>query len=127
MGRSSLRQRLFAARNFFKYGILVLVLLLCVCFATSNVTKAAPQVQSTTQKHCVAVNNNPWCYNFTAPGNRIYHPPTAFCKYFACVSSFWTATRGYVAKCVSGKYTHSGGIRGACSRNGGISRPLYSH
>ena len=75
----------------------------------------------------VTVNHNPWWYNFTPPGNLIYHPASAFCKYFGCVSTFWTSTNGYVAECVDGKYTHSGGISGACSRNGGVLRPLYSH
>jgi hypothetical protein len=75
---------------------------------------------------CQAVHNNPWCYNFVQ-GNLIYNPPSNFCVYFICVSTFWTATSGYVAECVDGHYTHSGGVKGACSHNGGVSRPLYSH
>lgn len=75
---------------------------------------------------CQAVNNNPWCYNFS-PGNYITNPPAAFCDYFSCVSTFWTATRGYVAECNNGAYTHSGGVSGACSRDGGVARPLFSH
>lgn len=73
------------------------------------------------------VNGNPWGYDFNQ-GNLIYSPPSTFCgQYFSCVSSFWTSTNGYVAQCVNGLYTHSGGIRGACSRDGGVSRALYSH
>jgi hypothetical protein len=72
------------------------------------------------------VNGNPWGYNFT-PGKLLYTPAAAFCTYFACVSSFWTSTNGYVAECYNGDYTHSGGVRGACSRDGGVERPLYSH
>jgi hypothetical protein len=72
------------------------------------------------------VNGNPWGYNFT-PGNLIYTPASAFCSYFACVSTFWTKTNGYVAECVNGEYTHSGGISGACSRDGGVAQILYSH
>lgn len=79
-----------------------------------------------TQPPCQSVNNNPWCYNFS-PGNLIYNPPSSFCGYFACVSTFWSATNGYVAECSNGDYTHSGGVRGACSRDGGVLRPLYSH
>lgn len=75
---------------------------------------------------CQAVNNNPWCYNFV-PGNLIYNPNAAFCDYFACVSTFWSATRGYVVECANGEYSHSGGVSGACSRDGGVSRTLYSH
>jgi hypothetical protein len=87
--------------------------------------KPSPKPQPT-QPACQAVNNNPWCYNFN-PGNLIYNPPSAFCDYFTCVSTFWTATSGYVAECAEEHYTHSGGVRGACSHNGGVLRPLYSH
>jgi len=43
------------------------------------------------------------------------------------VSSFWTSTNGYVAECVSGKFSHSGGAKGECSQNGGMKQILYSH
>lgn len=73
------------------------------------------------------VNGNPWGYNFN-PGNLIYNPPSAFCgQYFSCVSTFWVDTNGYVAECANGEYTHSGGVRGACSRDGGVAQTLYSH
>jgi hypothetical protein len=72
------------------------------------------------------VNGNPWDYNFTA-GNYIYSPNPAFCTYFTCVSTFWTKTNGYVAECYNGSYTHSGGISGACSRDGGVEQALWSH
>ncbi len=85
-----------------------------------------PTPTPTPKPQCVAVNNNPWCYNFT-PGNLIYNPNSAFCSYFACVSTFWTANHGYVAECANGSYTHSGGVSGACSRDGGVSQILYSH
>jgi len=71
-------------------------------------------------------NGNPWGYSF-APGNLIYSPAAGFCSYFGCVSTFWTATRGYVVECANGLYSHSGGVRGACSRDGGPSAILYSH
>ena len=72
-------------------------------------------------------NGNPWGYSF-APGTLIYSPVAAFCgQYFSCVSTFWTATRGYVVECVNGLYSHSGGIRGACSHDGGPAAILYSH
>jgi hypothetical protein len=73
-------------------------------------------------------NGNPWGYDFT-PGNYIYNPPADFCTagYFTCVLTFSTATNGYVAACNDGKYTHSGGVKGACSHNGGVKSPLYSH
>ncbi len=82
--------------------------------------------QRPTPTHCVGVNNNPWCYDFN-PGNKIYSPPSSFCSYFQCVSTFWTATRGYVAECANGSYTHSAGVSGACSRDGGVAKTLYSH
>ena len=75
---------------------------------------------------CQAVNGNPWCYNFS-PGNLIYNPPSNFCDYFNCITSFWQSTNGYVDECNDGMYSHSGGVQGACSRHGGEMRPLYSH
>ena len=71
--------------------------------------------------------SNPWHYNFCGRGGPIYSPAGSFCAYFyPCVSTFWTATRVYVVRCASGKWSHSGGVSGACSSNGGVSRILYS-
>jgi hypothetical protein len=72
------------------------------------------------------VNGNPWGYDFN-PGNLIYAPPSTFCAYFSCVSTFWKDTNGYVVECANGEYSHSGGVSGACSRDGGIAATLYSH
>ncbi len=69
---------------------------------------------------------NPWGYDFR-PGNLIYSPPSAFCSYFPCISSFWTSTSGYVVQCVDTDFSHSGGRPGVCSRHGGYYRTLYSH
>src|SRR6266581_3141584 len=96
-----------------------------------TINQVTPTVKPTiapkpTQPACQAINNNPWCYSFTS-GNLIYSPNADFCSYFACVSTFWTATSGYVAECANGDYTHSGSVRGACSHDGGVMRPLYSH
>ncbi|MEO8956938.1 MAG: hypothetical protein ABI396_04145 [Ktedonobacteraceae bacterium] len=93
---------------------------------TAAPTQPIQRPTPTPTPHCVAVNNNPWCYNFT-PGNLITNPPSAFCSYFTCVSTFWTANHGYVAECANGSYTHSGGVSGACSRDGGVANMLYSH
>lgn len=70
---------------------------------------------------------NPWDYDLTPPGGLIYNPPANFCDYFNCIKSFWESTNGYVDECVDGTYSHSGGVRGACSRHGGEAQPLYSH
>jgi len=88
---------------------------------------ATPQPKPTPKPkpHCVAVNNNPWCYNFQ-PGNLIYTPPAAFCAYFPCISNFWNGS-GYVIECQDGMYSKSGGRSGSCSHHGGNLRPLYSH
>ena len=121
-------------------ALLLLLLLTCsfalagVAIQQSGTAEAASIVQSNpfhisvqtkTVKVCPAINNNPWCYNFSH-GTRIYHPQRAFCSYFACVSDFWRATRGYVVECWNGKYSHSGGIRGVCSRDKGVRRTLYA-
>jgi len=73
------------------------------------------------------VNGNPWGYDFI-PGNRITDPPGDFCgQYFACVTTFWKSTSGYVVECGNNEYSHSGGVSGACSRDGGVIETLYSH
>ena len=67
---------------------------------------------------------NPWAYTFCG-GRLIYSPPASFCNYFNCIASFWSSTNGYVVECVDGKYSHSGGVQGACSQHSGVLRPLY--
>lgn len=84
-----------------------------------------PPVPTSPPVH-TGVNGNPWGYDFS-PGNYIYNPDAAFCTYFTCVTTFWTKTNGYVVECGNGDYSHSGGVRGACSRDGGVSQILYSH
>lgn len=69
-----------------------------------------------------AVNGNPWCYNFSCC-SHIYSPPSNFCSYFNCISSFWNGS-GYVEECVDGTYSKSGGISGSCSHHGGNWRAL---
>lgn len=71
------------------------------------------------------VNGNPWGYDFN-PGNVITNPPAGFCGYFNCISSF-SSGKGYVVECKDGQYSKSGGRSSACSRDGGVSRTLYSH
>lgn len=87
---------------------------------------AAPPPPPPAANTCGAPSN-PWGYNFCGRGSYIYNPPQNFCSYFSpCVSTFWTSANGYVVQCVSGKWSHSGGVSGACSSNGGVSKILYS-
>ena len=82
-----------------------------------------------TPPSCQAVNGNPWCYNFS-PGDLIYNPPSNFCNYFPCITSFWEPDDpgdGYVVQCRDSMYSQSGGERGGCSYHGGVLRPLYAH
>jgi len=69
--------------------------------------------------------SNPWGYNFCGTGSYIYSPPTAFCNYFACITSFWKSTNGYVEECADNTFSHSGGRSGSCSYHGGNQQPLY--
>ena len=69
---------------------------------------------------------NPYGYDF-CPGNLVYSPPRDICSYFNCIPSFWNQTNGYLVECQDGTYSHSGGVRGACSYHGGQLRPVYSH
>lgn len=95
---------------------------------TSIPTQLPPKPTPTTPS-CQAVNNNPWCYNFS-PGKLIYIPPSNFCGYFNCISSFWGADDpgdGYVVECSDSTFSQSGGESGACSYHGGVMRALYAH
>lgn len=75
-----------------------------------------------------AVGHNPYCYTLTATnGTRIRKPASGLCRYVSCDSTFWKQTRGYVVECKDGRYSHSGGIRGACSRDKGVKQLLYAH
>jgi hypothetical protein len=68
------------------------------------------------------------CYDMDANGGSlVYDAPTGFCDYYYCVSDFNTATSGYVVECGNGEMSHSGGVSGACSRDGGVQEPLYQH
>lgn len=99
----------------------------------TNPTQSTPPTQPPSQPSpspCAnAVNGNPWCYTFSGPMARqvITNPPAQFCdgQYFSCVSDFWTADRGYVVECANGLYSHSGGVSGACSRDGSVAATLY--
>jgi hypothetical protein len=97
---------------------------------TSKPQPTQPPVHPTpTQPACQAVNNNPWCYNFS-PGKLIYVPPSGFCNYFNCIPTFYGSDDpgdGYIVQCNDGTYSQSGGESGACSHHGGVMRPLYSH
>lgn len=67
-------------------------------------------------------------YNFDPNGGQVVRdPPGDFCSTHTCVSTFWTATNGYVVMCGDGKYSHSGGVSGACSHNKGVKATLYQH
>jgi hypothetical protein len=89
-------------------------------------TKSPVPTLAPTQPPKTGVNGNPWGYDFT-PGDLISSPPANFCSYFNCIASFWKSTNGYVDECNDGTFSHSGGVRGACSSHGGEKRPLYSH
>jgi hypothetical protein len=71
--------------------------------------------------------SNPWGYNFCDYyiGNTIPNPPSNFCSYFTCIASFWNQTNGYVVECNDTKYSHSGGVSGACSSHSGVWRALW--
>lgn len=74
-----------------------------------------------------AINSNPWDYTFTNTGHLLYQPVGSFCSsgYFTCVSTFWKDTKGFVIQCNNGRYSHSGGVQGECSRDGGPGNPVY--
>lgn len=100
-----------------------------VVLPTAKPTLPPPNPTRTPAPKCIAVNNNPWCYDFS-PGNLIYVPPSGFCGYFNCITSFYESDDpgdGYIVECNDTRYSQSGGERGACSYHGGVMRALYSH
>ena len=72
----------------------------------------------------MGVYGNPWGYNFDCC-NLIYDPPSNFCSYFPCISSFWDGV-GYVVQCEDNMFSKSGGRSGVCSHHGGFFQNLYS-
>ncbi|GHO99532.1 hypothetical protein KSF_095800 [Reticulibacter mediterranei] len=77
----------------------------------------------------VAVNNNPWGYDFDNTGNLIYDEiPGNFCDYFKCASDFWSNNRnGYIVECMDGQYSRTGGYANVCEGHGGKKNTLYWH
>ena len=116
-----------------KFGFLILVSLLFLTGGTvANAQAASIQQESVsigeirlipaTKKLCGAPSN-PWGYNFCG-GRTIRNPSSDFCGTFLCMKNF-NRGRGYVVQCRSGSFSKSGGISGACSWHGGVSRTLY--
>ena len=95
---------------------------------TATPKPATPTPQPTrppTATPPTGVNGNPWGFDFN-PGDKIYNPPSGFCGYFGCISSFWSGS-GYVVQCHNAQFSKSGGKTGVCSKQGGYWRTLYSH
>lgn len=77
---------------------------------------------------CAGTTVDGTCYSTDASsGSLVYSPAADFCDYFSCVTTFWKDTNGYVVECNNGEYSHSGGVSGACSRDGGIAAAVYQH
>jgi hypothetical protein len=109
-------------------GLALVLCSLCLCLTIAHplgVVHAASSTASVAHQAQRGVNGNPWGYDFRY-GWVITSPPSAFCRYFWCISNFW-AGRGYVVECWDGKYSKSGGLRGACSYHRGVWRILYRH
>lgn len=95
--------------------------------STLDSAQSSDQQQSAQQPaQNTGVNGNPWGYDFN-PGSLIYSPNSGFCNYFSCVTTFWKSTNGYVVECGNDKYSHSGGVKDVCSRDGGVQATLYQH
>jgi PASTA domain len=71
-----------------------------------------------------AVNGNPWGYNFVCC-KKIFDPPSDFCSFFTCVSTFHNGT-GYVVQCEDGQYSLTGGEgHSTCFSHDGYDRTLF--
>ena len=91
---------------------------------TPRPTAPPPPPPPTQAANLCGAPANPYGYNFCG-GSLLYTPASDVCSYINCIPSFWKSTNGYVDQCVDGTFSHSGGVRGACSYHGGESRPLY--
>jgi hypothetical protein len=110
-------------------GVVVVALLLLATLGLFGINVYPPVAHAASVKICAgAVGKNPYCYTLNAQKGKLIHKPASgLCRYVSCVSTFWKDTKGYVAECKDGRYSHSGGIRGACSKNKGVKQPLYAH
>jgi hypothetical protein len=61
---------------------------------------------------------NPYGLNLCGQGGLVNRPPRNVCDYFDCTDYFWYG-HGYMVRCNDGRYSHSGGRHGACSRHHG--------
>ena len=52
------------------------------------------------------------------PGSYSHATDAKFCSTHHCIAYFPNG-RGFIAQCVDGEWSHSGGIQGACSYHGG--------
>ena len=114
-----------------KVGLVLVTATIVIGFAVAGSAMAAgnhtsqsaatPRASATA---CVAVNCNPWGYNFSK-GKKITHSPAAFCRYFKCISNF-PKGKGYVEECKDGMYSRSGGHAGSCADHHGNWRPLLA-
>ena len=68
------------------------------------------------------VNGNPWGYNWGCC-DRIFNPPTDFCTFFSCVTTFNNGT-SYVVECRDGLFSATGGSKSTCSGHNGHKRTL---
>jgi hypothetical protein len=77
---------------------------------------------------CSGVVDGGTCYSTDSAGGTIASTvPGDFCSLVSCVSDFATKQNGYVVLCGNGVYSHSGGVKGVCSRDGGVASTLYQH
>lgn len=93
--------------------------------ATSAAAPAPVHTTAAAKPSLCGAPQNPFGYNFCGRGGHVSSPDGTVCSYFDCIANFYNG-RGYMVECSDGTYSMSGGISGACSHHGGVSRPVYS-
>jgi hypothetical protein len=68
------------------------------------------------------INGNPWGYNWGCC-DKILDPPSDFCSFFACVTTFYNGT-SFVVECRDGLFSATGGSKQTCSGHDGHKRTL---
>lgn len=92
---------------------------------STHAAAPAPAQTTAAKPSLCGAPQNPFGYNFCGRGGHVSSPAGTVCSYFDCIANFYNG-RGYMVECRDGTYSMSGGISGACSHHGGVSRPVYS-
>lgn len=89
--------------------------------AIRNDLPMMPTDTQSTNNQAIIVYQTPVQKKETYPTKQVtVSSDQVFCQTHICVSTFYTDNKGTIVQCADGKWSHSGGEKGACSKNGGL-------